>query len=234
MSDEDRVHLETKAEPRGESWWEWSVWVEGSDAALALLASVRYVLHPTFRNPVRVVADRTSKFRLTSSGWGEFAIEAEVTRVDGRTFRLERWLDLGFQQGREAADRKPRVFLSFGAADAPWARAVKEELTKQGVDVVSPQDKAAGTTITSAISDTLQGADLVAFMTSGELRGFAEVELDQALERNKTCVPILIGRDISAPAQLANLAAVHMYTRGDSRAVADALRARVIDLTYQD
>jgi hypothetical protein len=235
MSDQDRVHLETKAERKGESRWAWAVWVEGSAAALDLLASVRYVLHPTFPNPIRIVEDRKSKFRLESAGWGEFAIEAEVTRNDGRTFRLERWLDLGFQEGREGADRKPRVFLSFGAADAPWARAVKEELTKQGVDVVSPQDMVAGTTITSAISESLQGADLVAFMTNGELRGFAEIELDKARERQKPCVPILVGRDASLPAQFdEKIQPVHMYTQGDSLAVADALRARVIDLTYQD
>jgi pYEATS domain-containing protein involved in immunity/TIR domain-containing protein len=234
MSDEDRVHLETESTPSGESWWNWSVWIQGSDKALAELESVRYVLHPTFLDPVRIVADRSTKFRLDSAGWGEFAIAAEVTRNDKRTFRLEKWLDLGFQGAGIA--RKPCVFLSFGAADAPWAWAIKGDLTKQGVDVVSAQDAAPGLSLTTAINDSLTRCDLVAFVTTGELRGLAEVELDQARQRRKAYVPILVGREASLPPQFAGekTQPVQMWKPSDSLNVADAIRARVNDLTIED
>jgi hypothetical protein len=234
MTDEDRVHLQTESTPSGESWWNWSVWVQGSDKALAELESVRYVLHPTFLDPVRIVTDRSTKFRIDSAGWGEFAIEAEVTRNDKRTFRLEKWLDLGFQNG--ASGRKPCVFLSFGAADAPWARAIKGDLTKQGVEVVSTQDAFPGSSLTTAINESLTRCDLVAFVTSGELRGFAEVELDEARQRRKAYVPILVGRKASLPPQFAGekTQAVQMWTPADSLNVADAIRARVNDLTLED
>jgi hypothetical protein len=233
VSAPERVRLATASEPSGEGWWRWSVWIEGTDAALDLLESVRYVLHQTFRNPVRVVRNRATRFRLDAEGWGEFALLAHVTRRDGATFRLERWLDLG-DPSVSATDRRPCVFLSFGAADGRLAFALREDLAKQGVDVVTPQESEPGLSMSSTIREKLQRADLVAFLTGGELRGFAEIELDQARQSEKPFLPVLIGRDTEAPAQLANVEPVRMYTLSDSSVVADAIRARVNDVFHED
>jgi len=240
MTEHSRVRLVTESHHKGESWWSWAVWVESVDggaAALERIESVTYVLHPTFPDPVRSITDRASKFRLQSEGWGEFAIEARVHTTGGGVFRLERWLHLEHSE-EKGGGRRPCVFLSFGTSEAPLARALRDDLTKQGVDVVSPLDVSPGTSIDAAINEGLQRADLVAFMTSGELRGFAEIELEQTRRLEKPYVPILVGRQSSLPSEFEGkepaVAPVHMYSRSDSGVVADKIVARVKDAFYAD
>lgn len=56
---------------------------------------VIYHLHPTFKNPDREVADRTSKFRIDTAGWGEFNMTAEVFFKDGKPkLVIERYINL--------------------------------------------------------------------------------------------------------------------------------------------
>src|SRR6516225_7467995 len=54
--------------------WDWSVWIDGPDVELDQVESVRWVLDPTFREPIVRVEQRQSKFRLDSSGLGEIEI----------------------------------------------------------------------------------------------------------------------------------------------------------------
>lgn len=68
---------------RGDDYWQWSIWIEGSVECLDRIESVTYTLHRTFRNPVRKVVDRSSKFRLKSAGWGMFRIYARIMLKDG-------------------------------------------------------------------------------------------------------------------------------------------------------
>src|SRR5262245_9677986 len=97
-----RLRLKSDAEPREADWWLWSVWLEGPDEDLERVKSIKYVLHPTFPDPVRVVTDRQSKFKLTALGWGEFSIAAEVTTDLGESFSLERWVT--FIDPKKASD----------------------------------------------------------------------------------------------------------------------------------
>lgn len=52
---------------------------------LKQIENVTYLLHPSFANPVRTVADLASKFKLSSQGWGIFTIRIKVLKKDGST-----------------------------------------------------------------------------------------------------------------------------------------------------
>ena len=67
----------------GNDLWKWWVWVEGPDEVLDRIDHVTYTLDRTFHNPIREVADRESKFRLETVGWGGFPVKALVVRKDG-------------------------------------------------------------------------------------------------------------------------------------------------------
>ena len=82
-------------------WWKWAVWVDGSDEDLDGIARVEYTLHPTFPNPVRTVATRRNKFKLSTEGWGVFPLYARVHRKDGRVLRLKHNLVLRYPEGRK-------------------------------------------------------------------------------------------------------------------------------------
>ena len=45
---------------------------------------VEYLLHSTFKNPVRVVRKPENGFRMDTAGWGTFEIKAIVYLKDGR------------------------------------------------------------------------------------------------------------------------------------------------------
>ena len=64
--------------------WRWSVWLEGPPEELDSIDHVTYILHPTFHEPVREIRDRSTKFRLDTSGWGTFTIHAKA-RASSRT-----------------------------------------------------------------------------------------------------------------------------------------------------
>jgi len=85
---------------KGDDWWAWSVWLDGTEAELDGVARVEWRLHPTFPNPVRIVADRASKFRLDTGGWGTFVVHAVVHRKAGSTERLRHSLELNYPDGR--------------------------------------------------------------------------------------------------------------------------------------
>ena len=78
----------------GDDWWDWSVWIESSDAELDNVSHVEWRLHPTFPDPVRKVSDRQSKFRLDTGGWGTFVVHAVVYMKTGSVERLRHQLQL--------------------------------------------------------------------------------------------------------------------------------------------
>jgi transcription initiation factor IIF auxiliary subunit len=93
------LHIEQTSLYQGENWWKWSVWLEGNEAELDRVASVTYVLHPTFNNPVRTITSRKDKFRLDSAGWGTFLIQASVKLMDEHVEHLKHDLQLFYDDG---------------------------------------------------------------------------------------------------------------------------------------
>ena len=58
-----------------------------------------YVLHPTFTKPVRQISDRTTNFRLDTSGWGTFTVHVRIVYCDGREVLLDHDLLLQYPDG---------------------------------------------------------------------------------------------------------------------------------------
>jgi|GEM_PF-2129183 len=63
--------------------YEWSLEINEPDSTISQIDFVKYILHPTFPQPERIVRDRKSKFRLESIGWGIFTVDIEIHFVDG-------------------------------------------------------------------------------------------------------------------------------------------------------
>jgi transcription initiation factor IIF auxiliary subunit len=99
MADELAIRQSEKYE--GDDWWKWAVWLEGPDEALNSIEFVEWILHPTFRDPVRRNADRAHKFRLETGGWGAFRIIARVQTRDGKQTKLHHHLKLHYPDGTE-------------------------------------------------------------------------------------------------------------------------------------
>ena len=71
-------------------------WLDADDRnALGEVEKIIYVLHPTFRNPVREVRSRDTNFMMATYAWGEFNLKAIVYFNDGSRQTLERYIDFG-------------------------------------------------------------------------------------------------------------------------------------------
>ena len=76
-------------------YWNWRVWIEAEDYdKMDKIVSVTYHLHHTFPDPVRVIIDRGTNFRLETSGWGEFLIFVIIKLKDDTFVELEHELKL--------------------------------------------------------------------------------------------------------------------------------------------
>jgi transcription initiation factor IIF auxiliary subunit len=69
--------------------------LEGEDDSdLDAVGRVVYHLHPTFRDPIREITNRETKFQLQTAAWGQFNLTAEVyLRVAAEPLRLERYIN---------------------------------------------------------------------------------------------------------------------------------------------
>ncbi|MGH9930781.1 MAG: pYEATS domain-containing protein [Pyrinomonadaceae bacterium] len=95
------LEIQQWEEYKGDDWWKWAVWVEGSDEALDRIDYVEWTLHPTFPDPIRKVRNRSEKFRIETGGWGVFPIRARVQTKDGNALKLKHYLKLHYPDGKE-------------------------------------------------------------------------------------------------------------------------------------
>lgn len=83
----------------GDDQWEWQVFIASDEATLGQVAYVEYTLHPTFRNPVKIVSEKGETkgqgFPFTATGWGTFTIGVKVVFTD----REERYLSYDLKFG---------------------------------------------------------------------------------------------------------------------------------------
>lgn len=93
------VHINQDFEYQGDDYWKWWIWIDGAKQELDDIDRVVYTLHPTFPNPVRIVTDRESKFRLETVGWGVFRIRAKAIKKNGEQINLTHYLQLKYPDG---------------------------------------------------------------------------------------------------------------------------------------
>ncbi|MBL0712100.1 MAG: TIR domain-containing protein [Desulfosarcina sp.] len=167
----ENLKLVNDSNYRGNRNWGWNVWLDGPAVEEGQVESVTYFLHPTFSNPIHMVADKSSNFKLSGSGWGEFNIKAEVALTGGETLTLNHWLQFDAaakQQARQ--DAKGKVFLSHSMADGPVANRLASLLIAKGYRVTATAmvDVAAGTDWQYELKKNIELADLnVVFISPG-------------------------------------------------------------------
>lgn len=78
------------------------IYLTGVD--LDKVAQAKYLLHPSFLNPVAVSEDPTNDFEVWIWSWGGFPIKATITTKSGQVFEKE--LDFSFKTKFEEAQSK--------------------------------------------------------------------------------------------------------------------------------
>ena len=78
------------------------IYLTGSD--LDKVKQVKYLLHPSFSNPVAVSEDPTKNFEVWIWSWGGFPIKATITTKSGQIF--EKDFDFSFKSKFEEAQEK--------------------------------------------------------------------------------------------------------------------------------
>lgn len=155
----------------GSKNWSWNVWIEGPSVELGKVVSVKYFLHSTFKNPIHLATNKSSKFKLSGSGWGEFNIKAEVLIEGEKTLTLNHWLEFDSEEKLYALKKtKGNIFLSHSAADGPIANKLAGLLVAKGYQVTASalMDIAAGTDWQKEIENNIKLADVnVVFISPG-------------------------------------------------------------------
>lgn len=228
------IQIKQRAVLKGNDWWEWSVWLDGDKKELDAIDHVVYTLHPTFPNPVVHISDRKTKFRLDSSGWGEFTIYLQINQKDGTTTKREHYLELKESDGHPSrASKKPgvkssshepprhTVFVSGGIRDRDAVRAVSEALMEQNIQVAGSQDIKPGEGWQKT-SDKLARADAAVFVISGRPNLYQNEEIKAAVQGGvRHIVPILVGNDVEVPDALRHIQPVQV---ADSESVRETAK----------
>lgn len=77
------ITVKNTSEQNGQSWWNWTVFIDSDPQTLSQIDCVQYTLHPTFPQPIQKVCTNQNNFALTGSGYGSFDIQVRVFLKDG-------------------------------------------------------------------------------------------------------------------------------------------------------
>ncbi len=92
------IKLKNNWDYKGDDRWGWELYLDSNTKTeLEQVESVKYILHPTFSNPIRIIKDRSQGFRLKASGWGTFEIKAFIYFKNGKKIKLEHELELNYE-----------------------------------------------------------------------------------------------------------------------------------------
>lgn len=122
------LEIKQDSQYQGKNWWKWSVWIEGPMEELKQIENVTYLLHPSFANPVRTVADLASKFKLSSQGWGIFTIRIKVLKKDGSTESHALELELSRPKDQDEGPLPTRCKDAEGPQSDTTASEVRTEI----------------------------------------------------------------------------------------------------------
>jgi transcription initiation factor IIF auxiliary subunit len=92
-----------------DDWWEWEAFIDDEGSGeLSNVESVKYVLHPTFPDPVRVINNPAGGFVLKTAGWGEFDLVAYVQMKDKNQEKLTHEVELKYDPPIGVSGYSPR------------------------------------------------------------------------------------------------------------------------------
>lgn len=236
------IGIVQEARYRGNDWWQWSIWLDGTEAELDRIDHVIYTLHPTFPTPVRRVEDRATCFRLDSAGWGEFEVYAEIVMKDGTREPHKHWLKLEYPTPpkRSAPSRRaevkgelgkrPAVFLSSSVADVSLASALRKALTGADMDVMTFEDLPSGLPFGKSVELFLRQAVAAVFLISERPSPFLGREIEAALARQvAVIVPVLVGPDAILPEELSGFQGIRVHDIAEIETVAQQIAEKVLE-----
>ena len=209
--------IQQEATRRSAEWWQWSVWVDGSESALDQIDYVEYILHPTFAKPIQQVRNRRTKFRLSTSGWGEFKIHIHIYQRDGSVQKLDHWLRFegSAQPGGLAIPAKSiegaRCFVSYSLADAGLVETVSNLLAKSGIQFVGADDYEPNISIDEALRRLLTGVDygLIIF-TDVRISPWVTAEADALIRNDIPTLFVRIDPQTELPGEFARCPSVQI------------------------
>lgn len=102
---------------QNEDWYEWCVFVDSDRATVSGISAVEYTLHPTFRNPKRLITDKGHRFALVSNAWGGFLIKIRVAFEDGNEEFTSHMLQL---QRNDWPTKQPPARFDSSDADSVY------------------------------------------------------------------------------------------------------------------
>jgi len=186
------LQVEQWTEQVSERKWQWSVWIEGDDSELDSIEHVTYQLHETFVNPVVVISDRESNFKLDSSGWGQFVMYITIDHKDSdEPTYLEHFLEFNeyapTRDGRfkrvSKDENAKKAFLSYSLIDSKAAKEVKKNLESS----VKP-----GEDLTLAMERMIEESDFAVSVVSEISKNspWADMEADTIKDNNKPFVKV--------------------------------------------
>lgn len=208
----------------GKNLWTWAVYLTGAEAELDEIDHVVYHLHSSFKEPIRVVRDRATAFRLEALGWGTFQIRIEVVKKDESLQELVHDLELyypdeGAAEEKELAGKRgaapkkkamsrgakreegagPRVFLSYSASDETEIAELKKVLVEEGIDVVGDEDLDPGRPWRLQISEMLDESDAVIGVVAGSrVSRIVTNELSDAARDGKPVLIVNTGEELAS------------------------------------
>jgi hypothetical protein len=196
---------------KGDDWWDWSVWVDGTDAELSKVKSVTYRLHETFVEPVQIRKTRRNKFRLDSAGWGEFTIVVKIDIGEGKPIVKRHYLTLERTTTRALAAQPASIYLCYAASDKRIALELEKILTAASYKVLNAS-QIPGSSFRVALAESLKAIDAVVAIISGEPSEWVLFEIGLA---QGASVPVVLAVEAKSelPPPLAKFSAVEFISQ---------------------
>jgi len=232
------INLRMKQETiyKGNDWWQWAIWLDGSKDELDKVSRVVYTLHPTFPIPVQCIDNRKNNFRLDSSGWGEFEIFIKIVYKDGQVRKRRHWLKLEYHEPAKRRDvmqkeesdvdsaKKTVLFLSSTVSDANTAGILRRILSKHNIRVTSPDEVPLDMPMRNSIERMINDADMAVFVISGRPSLWMNHEIELTLaKKGRPVVPVLIGEGSELPPILKEFQAVKVKDISELESVAEQI-----------
>ena len=145
-----------KKDPKKESYWNWSIWIKAPKEEMQKIDKVVYILHPTFTNRVRETKSIKTKFKLKSSGWGEFTIYIQIYFKEGQD---PLYLTHDLKLFSIPEEKKKKIFISSNLSDKKEVEQLVKELDTSKVEITSADDSVSGSNFSNNTFDALEDSD---------------------------------------------------------------------------
>jgi hypothetical protein len=212
----DRLKIAQDSTRKSSRYWSWRAWIEGSPDELDGIDEVVWILHPTFTNPIRSIKSRETKFRLDTSGWGEFKLRAEVHPKSGPVQRMSHWVKLSDtdEQGEEhdirvtsvpsgsSSPGRQSVFISYTKDSASLVRMMVDALKQRNVDALIDEDVPSSVDFRSWMKEKIYSSNAMVAVISNSTGVWQDSEIKTAVEAGVPLIPVAVNQPESPISQM--------------------------------